>query len=249
MSALTLRSHHPRHHVSVPAVALALAATLTAVVGAVVANRWLDDGASVTAVADEVSPVAAVEHWLEGAREDVFPGATGPYLGECPTDAPGFTVGLCSRLTEDLGNVQLHLVGAYATDWGADLLLERGADGWAVTDVSPWPELGTPSFGTPWSPLTAIAAWWTRDAVPNLTERFGEGAVHLRSCDDAREVADAATGQPLVCSVLVDTGLTGDGARQRVYRSGLVDAPPSVRVSVTEQPDHTWLVSEVVELD
>lgn len=248
MSALTLRSHHPRPHLTLGVAVPTLAVALLTVAGAVLASWWIDDGASVTTVADDVSPMLAVGLWLEESRDDVFPGADGPYLGECPSDSSGATVGLCSRLTEDLGNVQIHLVGAYATDWGADVLLERGADGWTVIDVSPWPELGSPSFGPPWSPSTAIAAWWSHDAVPSVTERFGERAVHLRSCTEAREVADAPTGQPLLCSAVTESRRTGDGARLRIYLSGLVDAPPVVRLAVTEQPDHTWFVTDVVEL-
>lgn len=247
MSALTLPSHHARIHLSLRVAVPTLAVALTAVAGAVLVNLWSDDGASVT-VADDVSPTVVIGRWLEEARDDLFPVADGPFLGECPHDAPGLTVGLCSRLIEDLGAVQIHLVGVYATDWGADVLLERGADGWTVIDESPWPELGSPSFGPPWSPTTAIAAWWSRDAAPSATERFGEHAVHLRSCAEAREVADAPTGQPLLCSSLVESRMTGDGARQRAYLSGRVDAPPAARIAVTEQPDHTWLVTDVVEL-
>lgn len=244
MSALTLRGHH-RPHLTLGVAVPTLAVALLTVAAAAFASWRLDDGTSVTTEIDDVAPGVAIGRWLETARDDVFPGAEGPYLGECPTDAPGFTVGLCSRLTEDLGDGQIHLVGAYATDWGADVLLERGVDGWRVIDVAPWPQLGTVHFGPPWSPVTAIAAWWSQDAVPNVSERFGAGAVHLRSCAEARDVADADTGQPLLCSTLVEQ----PGAHQRVYTTGLVDAPAALRITVTEQPDHTWSVTEVVDLD
>ena len=247
MSTLTLRSHHPPHltlGVAVPTLAVAL----MAVAGALLVRSTLDDDASVRAVAGEVSPTAAIRHWLEQSRDEVFPGFAGPFIGECPVDAPGVTVGLCSRLVEDLGTVQIHLVGVYATDWGADVLVEGGSEGWTVIDEAPWPELGTPSFGPPWSPLTAIAAWWSDDAVPSAAERFGEHAVHLRSCAEAREVADAPTEQPLLCSTIDESQRTSEGMRVRTYLSGLLDASPAVRIAVTEQPDHVWLVTDVEEL-
>lgn len=243
MSALALRGHHPRPHVTRRGV-LVLAVVALAAIGVVaIGERWTaDDGASVTAIAT-VSPATAIDRWLVEAREDVFPGAPGAYLGACPADTPGFTVGLCSRLSEDLGTLQIHAVGVYATDWGADVLLERGANGWAVIDVSPWPQLGSLYFGPPWSPMTAIGAWWSDGAVPSATERFGAGAVHLRSCTEATEVADVGTGQPLLCSALVEER---NGAR--VYESGLADRPFTVRLVVTEQPRHAWRVTDVEEI-
>jgi hypothetical protein len=225
MSALALPHggevpHRTHRLVLVAAAVLLVAAFLAAVVG-----REPDDLVPV-ATPTPAPPTDAIEHWLAANREDVFPGAAGGYLGTCPTDGPGYTVGLCSALVEDLGDVQIHLVGAYATDWGADLLLERTVDGWRVAEVAPWPELGVRHDGPPWSPLTAVTGWWA-----------DQGAIHLRSCDDA---VGAATGQELRCSTLVEA----DGAR-RVYDSGVAGAPAEVRVTVVRQADRTWAVDDV----
>jgi hypothetical protein len=238
MSTLVLRPHHApaqRRHVLVVALAsLALVAALV-VLGGVLTG---DGGSSVRDVpARSVSPVDAIDRWLATNRDQVFPGAEGPFLGTCPSGSSQAS-GICSSLREDLGDVQLHIVGVHATDWGADLLLERRSeDAWVVTGVSPWPQLGTRYDGSPWSPLTAITTWWYDEAAA----RFGEGAVHLRSCSDA---ADAQTAQPLLCSVLVDAG---DGVR--TYTSGLAGSPPAIELTVVERPDHTWLVAGAMEID
>jgi hypothetical protein len=53
--------------------------------------------------------------------------------------------------------------------------------------------------------------------------------------------ATAGTGQPLLCSALVeDTGAT------RVYDSGQVGRPADVRITVAAQPDRTWTVTETL---
>ena len=235
MSAVAL---HHRPHVGPRTFALVLAVCFALLgAGLVADHRW--EPASTETVRTITSPTDAVGAWLVAHRAEELPGAAGGYLGTCPTDAPGYTTGICSALVEDLGDVQIHLVGPYATDWGADLLLERTSRGWTVAGVSRWPELGVRYDGPPWSPLTAITTWWFDRAAA----RYGEGAVHLRSCAEATSVADARTGQPLLCSTLVRSG---DGVR--VYESGLVGRPPDVRLTLEEAPDHTWAVSRAVDL-
>ena len=209
------------------AVALVLAAVV-----ALDAIRSGDDAPSTVTAAGAATPVEAVGDWLVDHRDELFPGSTIPYIGTCPTDAPGLVTGLCSNLREDLGDHQIHLVGAYATDWGADVLLERDGGSWSVIASSPWPELGTRYDGPPWSPSTAITTWWFDRAA----ERFGEGAVHLRSCAEAGAVAD--TAQPLLCSTLV-----ADDGDERTYDSGLVGADPVVRIVLAREADHTWTVT------
>jgi hypothetical protein len=223
-----------RHHPSRSAL-LAVAVAAVGVASILLVVRIGDDShtASTVAPAAAIAPVDAIERWLVANRAEAFPGADGPFLGTCPASTSGPTVGLCSALREDLGDVQLHSVGVYATDWGADLLVERrGERSWAVTGVSPWPELGSRYDGSPWSPVTAITAWWHERA----TAQYGAGAVHLRSCTDASVVGD--TTQPLLCSVLLDAR---DGIR--TYSSGLAGAPPDVELTVVERPDRTWLVT------
>lgn len=238
MSAVAIQ-HHRRFHLPMRTLLLATVGAVAAVGAVVALTRGGEGDTTVRADAPArvtATPTDAIATWLVDHRDTVFPGATGGYLGTCPTDAPGFTVGLCSSLTEDLGDVQLHLVGAYATDWGADLLLERTANAWSVTAVSPWPELGTRYDGSPWSPITAVTGWWYDRAA----ERYGAGAVHLHRCADALGAAD--TGQPLLCSTVVATS-----DEQRIYDSGLAGAPPDVRITVLAQPDHTWTVTDVAE--
>jgi hypothetical protein len=192
------------------------------------------DAAAAPAIAD---PGAAIESWLGDHRDQLFRGAPSTYVGTCESAT---TDGLCSTETEDLGDAQVHTVGVTATDWGADVLVERNAaDGsWQVTGVEAWPALGDRYDGPRWSPTTAITTWWTDDAKAETM--YGAGAVHLRSCDEAA-AATAGTGQPLLCSALVeDTGAT------RVYDSGQVGRPADVRITVAAQPDRTWTVTETL---
>jgi hypothetical protein len=172
-----------------------------------------------------------IRAWVMVNRADVFHGAEGPYVGSCPSASDPGVTGLCSSFVEDLGRLRIYTVGVYATDWGADLLLERSNAAWTVIDSEPWPVLGTPgAFGPPWSPQTAIAAWWSSRSGGS----FGADAVHISSCDDAGAVA---TGQPVLCSTLRE-----DRGDVRVYDSGLVGETPEVRIVLEQQPDHTWKV-------
>ena len=245
MSALAIRPHRVGQHEG-RRLAMALAVAALVVGGAlVVTDRLATDDGSTTTVTSAVTPPAAstttdaIDGWLAANRDDVFTGAEGPYAGTCPTTTPATQlIGLCSSLREDLGDVQLHTVGVWASDWGADLLLVRDdAGSWAVEGASPWPQLGTRYDGSPWSPLTAITTWWF-DRAP---ARYGAGAVHLQSCSDALAVtgADVTTAQPLLCSTLVEA----DGAT-RTYDSGLAGQPPDVRFVLTERSDHTWAVTD-----
>lgn len=192
--------------------------------------------AAAPAVAD---PAAAIESWLGDHRDQLFQGAPTDYVGPCDSAA---TDGLCSTVTEDLGDAQVHTVGVTATDWGADVLVERSAaDGsWQVTGIEAWPALGDRYDGPRWSPTTAITTWWTEDAKAETM--YGAGAVHLRSCDEAEAASTGGvTGQALLCSTLVeDTGAT------RVYDSGRVGRPADVRITVAAQPDRTWTVTETL---
>ena len=226
---------HRRHPSALTLLAAAVAVGAVGLASILFVDRLGDDSqTAATVVAPSVAPVEAIDRWLTANRDAIFPGADGPFLGTCPERTSGPTIGLCSSLREDLGEVQLHSVGAFATDWGADLLLERsGARAWVVTGVSPWPQLGMRYDGSPWSPVTAITAWWHERAAA----RYGPGAAHLRSCSDAVPTADA-TAQPLLCSVLIDAR---DGVR--TYASGLAGAPPDVELTVVERPDRTWLVT------
>lgn len=210
MAAPAVPVHRPRRGVVAAVVALA------AVVGGV---ALLGGGAGspvpVVSVASP-KPVDVIAEWLAANRDEAFPGAEGGEIGTCPDEAPAGTVGLCSALREDLGDRQIHLTGAYATDWGADLLLERTASGWAVVDWAPWPEGGTRWFGPPWSPLAAIGEWWsTRSELP-----------HVGACP-----AEPVEG--VLCSTFV--GSEGDVRR---YRSGDLD------LVAEAQADGTWVVSE-----
>lgn len=187
--------------------------------------------------AGSVTETDAVETYLAEARAELFPTYEEPYIGTCPTS--GDARGLCSALLEDLGDLRIHTVGVYATDWGADLLLERVRSGWQVIDSSPWPELGAAdAFGPPWSPQTTIAEWWSTRSEPV----YGPDTVHLRSCGEAGEVAAGGTGQTILCSTLVD-----DQGDVRVYRSGRVGSDAAVYLRLVEADDHTWSVREVRE--
>lgn len=259
MSAIAI--HHRHHHAAGPhwrhvraALAFLALAALALVMSSDRAAIDHDTSAPArptptptpTPAAVAVTPHDAIDTWLAASREDLFAGAGGPYLGTCPTEAPTTPlVGLCSSLREVLDDVQLHAVGAYATDWGADLLLVRDdATGWAVAGASPWPQLGTRYDGSPWSPVTALTTWWY-DRAP---ARYGAGAVHLQRCSDAEVILDGGAGptpQPLLCSTLRDT--SDDGTR-RTYASGRAGADPDVAITVAVQTDHTWVVTAVEEL-
>ena len=163
----------------------------------------------------------AVEAWLVEHRSEVFAGYEGELVGEC-TD--GLLEGLCTIPREDLGVRKIEAVGVAASDWGADLLLERGEGGWAVVDVWAW-DLESGEAGPPFSPLTALAGWWSTTAP---------GVTFVRECEQA-DPADI--DQELVCAELVEAD-----DETRTYRTG---PPPAVDEHVVElhhQPDHTWTV-------
>lgn len=171
----------------------------------------------------------AIEHWLTEHSD-----LSAEYTGSC---ADTGTVGaVCSSLQEDLGDIEIHVVGLHATDAGMDVLLERDNGGWAVASTAPWPELGEPYDGPPWSPMTAITAWWSERAADAYE---APDAVHLPSCDDADGIP--TTEQTLLCSTLVE-----DLGDTRVYDSGRAGAPADVRITVAEQPDRTWAVTETL---
>lgn len=173
----------------------------------------------------------AIARWL--AETDPVP--TTPYTGTC---ADSGSVGmLCSSRHEALGDEEIHVVGLHATDAGMDVLLERADGRWTVVDAAPWPDLGAPHAGPPWSPTTAITAWWSERA----TDVYGSpDAVHLPTCADGDGLA-AAGGQTLLCSTLVE-----DVDGTRVYDSGRVGAPADVRITVVRQPDRTWAVTDTL---
>lgn len=189
------------------------------------------------AAAAPPDPSTAVASWLEAHRDDLFAGAPDTYLGSCADPTPADAPGLCSAMTEDLGDTQVHVVGVHASDAGADVLVEQTDDGWQVAAVSPWPALGERYDGAPWSPSTAITSWWAEDE--RAATMYGQSAVHLPHCDLADDAA--AAQQPLLCSTLVE-----DAGATRVYDTGLVGRPADVQVTVTEQADRTWVVSEAL---
>lgn len=173
---------------------------------------------------------AAIERWL--AETDAVPAT--PYTGGC---ADTGTVGmLCSSPQEELGDVEIHAVGLHASDAGVDVLLERAGSGWTVAAAAPWPELGAPYAGPPWSPMTAITVWWSERAA----DAYGSpDAVHVPSCEEAE--GGSVAGQTLLCSILVE-----DLGDTRVYDSGRAGAPADVRITVVLQPDDTWAVTETL---
>lgn len=186
-------------------------------------------------------PHAAISAWLDDQGDVAFgeAGAGAAYLGECRDDAPAGTTGLCSRLVDDLGDTQVHIVGVAASDIGVDVLLEQTGDGrWRVAAVAPWPAPGdsTAYAGAPWSPTTAITRWWADRAA----DVYGAGAVHLPSCEDATP-HDANAEPRQLCSTLAE-----DHGATRVYESGRAGAPADVRITVAERPDRTWQVTETL---
>ena len=184
-----------------------------------------------------VAPTEAIETWFDGHRDELFPTNTDPYAGKCPASYDERFLGtICSTLLEDLGAHQIHIIGVWATDWGGDLLLERSGSAWRVVGAEAWPDLGDPThFGPPWSPLTAIGAWW---AEHGATYFDAASVVHVRDCADATP----ATGseQVIVCSSLVR-----DQGTVRTYSSGRVNEPPRVVLEVEKAPDETWTVTSV----
>jgi len=189
---------------------------------------------SPTSIAPTSTRDDAIATWVALHRGELFRGSTGQYEGSCATWQPPGS--LCSSRTEDLGQAEIHMIGVYATDDGVDLLLTYGVGGWSVTRWAPWPELGTPSYGAPWSPQTTIATWW----ATHVDAMGLSGAVHISSCDTAAEVVANGIGQPILCSTLVaDTGTT------RTYRSGLVGNAPEVELVLERHDDSTWTVRSV----
>lgn len=171
----------------------------------------------------------AIERWLTENSD-----LPAEYTGSCADTATPGTV--CSSLQEELDDVEIHIVGLHASDAGMDVLLERDNGGWTVASAAPWPELGEPYDGPPWSPMTAITAWWSERAADAYE---APDAVHLPSCDDADGIS--TTEQTLLCSTLVE-----DLGDTRVYDSGRAGAPADVRITVVEQPDRTWAVTETL---
>jgi hypothetical protein len=182
--------------------------------------------ASTTATTSPTRPqrsvLDATEEWVAEQRDTVFPGFEGEFAGTCEE---GVLDVLCAIPREDLGVRAIVSVGVASSDWGADVLLERGDEGWTAIDTWTW-DLESPEPGPPFSPMTAIAEWWaTTDP----------SAVFVSRCED---VDAAVTEQQLVCAEL-ESG--GDEVRQ--YRTG---APPKVdtyQLELRYQPDHSWTVA------
>jgi hypothetical protein len=236
MSAIALgrRLHPPSGTGQLLAwLALAVAAALvTALIVSAPADRAPVTRTTAPALAPD-PPVAVIGTWLVEHRQLLFPGYDEPYVGRCPVGGGGPAEGLCSAPFEDLGDLQIHQVGVVATNWGADILLERTAAGWWVVDWSAWPMPETPGFRPVWSPQSSIAAWWEGRAEA----AYGSGAVHVHGCAQALEVAGSGTGQPILCSSLVE-----DRGMQRIYASGLAGEPADVHLLVTRGADHRWTV-------
>jgi hypothetical protein len=176
---------------------------------------------SSTTTGPQRSVLEAVEVWVVEHRDTVFPGFDGEFAGACDE---GVLNVLCTIPREDLGIRTIVGVGAASSDWGADLLLQRGDEGWTAVDFWAW-DLESDALGPPFSALTAIAEWWST-IDPN--------AVFVRNCDDI----NAPTAQELVCAVL-----ESDGDEVRQYRTG---RPPTIdahQVEVHHQPDHSWVVA------
>ena len=224
MSAVVV--HHPdRPHLPLRPVAAGVAG-LVAIVASVLAIGGATEPTGIratSAAAPPSSSSAAIGAWVDEQGE-------GAYAGECHDGVTG----ICSSLVEDLGDVQIHVVGPYATDLGTDVLLRSTSDGWEVAGVSPWPQPGDRYDGAPWSPTTAITAWWADGDRAAL--QYGATMPHVADCADAAEV-DA----PVLCSTLVEE----DGAR-RTYDSGRAGAPADVRIVLEENADRTWSVVDTL---
>lgn len=237
MPVIALPDHPTRPHLSRAVVAAFIGLGL--LIGSLLAGAAMQlraDGVTVrtsaassdASVEPAPSAVDTIGAWL--AANGAIPG---DYTGTCEHD--GRDDALCSALREDLGDTQIHTLGVYASEFGVDVLLDTSTDQWQVVAAQQWPELGEPYDGPPWSPLTAITAWWSDRA----TAMYGTDAVHLRDCADASGIGP--NDQTLLCSTLVE-----EGASIRVYDSGRTGAPADVRITVTEQRDHTWAVSETL---
>ena len=221
-----------------PHLALRAAAAAAAGIGllafSLIGGLALDSGGDVTMRTSAAAsggvddPTDAIGRWLTENDDQ-------PYTGTCQETGTVGTV--CSSLQEDLGDLQIHVVGLYATDAGMDLLLEYDGGTWSVVGAAPWPALGERYDGAPWSPMTALTAWWSERAADAYAS---PDAVHLRSCDDADGIP-ATSEQTLLCSTLVE-----DLGDTRIYDSGRAGAPADVRITVVAQPDHTWAVTETL---
>lgn len=168
------------------------------------------------------SELDAVRAWVAEHRDTVFPGFEGEFVGPCEEGALEV---LCTVPREDLGVRSIVGVGVASSDWGGELLVQRGDEGWAAVDFWAW-DLESDALGPPFSPLTAIAEWWST-IDPN--------AVFVRDCD---EIGAPTMGEELVCAVL-ESG--GDEVRQ--YRTGRPPAVDEHQVEVRYQPDHRWTVT------
>jgi hypothetical protein len=176
---------------------------------------------STTAAVVERSDAEAIESWAAEHRDEVFPGFEGELAGPC---REGLQDVLCTIPREDLGPRRITAIGVAASDWGADLLLERADERWTVVDVWRW-DLESGAVGPPFSPLTALAEWWS------TTE---PGTVLVRECE---QIDPATMDQELVCAVLVESD-----DETRTYRTG---PPPDVdehEVELRHEPDDTWAV-------
>ena len=235
MAALSFDAHDRRRGairsravVSVVAAFMILTATAAVAVSAARSTRTLEIGTTSAAP----GPSDAIATWVMQDAGDTLGAGDATYLGTCTDDMAPDEAGLCSALVEDLGDTQIHLVGLPASDWGADVLVERVDDGtWRVAAAAPWPDLGAEHRGPPWSPTAAIGAWWSTRAA----DYYGVDIPHLASC------ADAVAGEQALCSTVVELSET-----ERTYDSGLVGRPADVRITLVEQPDHTWLVSDTL---
>lgn len=179
------------------------------------------------------SPGRAIALWLDVNRGHVFTENDDPYRGACPSPSQATDYGfLCSSLVEEVGAVDIHQVGAWGTNWGADLLLRNGNEGWEVIDGQGWPEPER-NYGPPWSPLTAITRWW----LDTAEKRYGPGALHIGVCAGV-----TPTDQPLLCSALVDSD-----PEARTYSSGLVGREPDVYLRLElDSTTYEWRVAEPV---
>ena len=177
----------------------------------------------------------AIAAWVASARATVFPTYEGAYVGACPADA-STTPGLCSMFREDLGTRRIYGVGASASDWGADVLVEReGAAGWAVIASAPWPNLGDNDagwFGPPWSPHTAIRRWLSTDT----SGTFPANAVYVGEAGS--EAAIAGPDQTLLYGTLVSVS-----GETRVYAVFAQAEVVRLYLRTVEGLEHAWTVT------
>jgi hypothetical protein len=226
-----------------PVVSVVVAALVVGALVIVAGEQFAGGGDEPSTAVVTATPQDGIRAWLAGHRAEVFPTYDGDYIGVCPES--GAAQGICSMARDDLGARQIHGVGVYATNWGAELLLERAAPatGWRVIATWPWGEPGDaedpPVYGPPWSPHAAIAEWWADNGADRYPGRPPVTYVH--DCD-ASGADPSITEQTLVCSTLE----RATDAR-RVYRTGLLaDADAdgdAVTLVLDHEPDHTWAVS------